>query len=74
MKATTNPSPGGKSASEQIDDIIREPGDWRGKKLSELRALIKEADPSVVEEVKWKKPSKPFGIGWKKDSRSLYLT
>jgi len=51
-----------KSISQQIDSIIQEPGDWRGKKLSQLRALIKEADPAVVEEVKWKKPSKPSGV------------
>ncbi len=50
------------SASQEIDDIIKEPGDWRGEKLSQLRALIKEADPAVVEEVKWKKPSKPSGV------------
>ncbi len=61
MKASTNPSPKEKSASQQIDAIIKEPGDWRGKKLSQLRALIKKADPAVVEEVKWKKPSKPIG-------------
>ncbi|HET8579626.1 MAG TPA: DUF1801 domain-containing protein, partial [Nitrospiraceae bacterium] len=36
--------------------------DWRGKKLSQLRALIKRADPAVVEEVKWKKPSQPMGV------------
>lgn len=51
-----------KSISQQIDAIIKEPGDWRGEKLSQLRALIKEADPAVVEEVKWKKPSKPSGV------------
>ena len=51
-----------KSISQQIDAIIKEPGDWRGEKLSLLRALIKEADPAVVEEVKWKKPSKPSGV------------
>jgi hypothetical protein len=62
MKASTNPSPKGKSPSEQIDAIIKEPGDWRVKKLSQLRALIKKADPAVVEEVKWKKPSKPMGV------------
>ena len=39
------------SISHQIDAIIKEPGDWRGKKLSQLRALIKKADPAVVEEV-----------------------
>lgn len=62
MKASTNPSPKGKSPSQQIDSIIKEPGDWRGKKLSQLRALIKKADPAMVEEVKWKKPSNPMGV------------
>jgi hypothetical protein len=51
-----------KSAAEQIDAIIKMPGDWRGETLSRLRALIKQADPDVVEEVKWKKPSKPEGV------------
>jgi hypothetical protein len=62
MKASTSPSPKGASASQQIDAIIKEPGDWRGKKLSQLRTLIRKADPAVVEEVKWKKPSKPMGV------------
>src|SRR5512143_2827523 len=62
MKASTNPSPKEKSASQQIDAIIKEPGDWRGRKLSQLRAVIKKADPAVVEEVKWKKPSRPEGV------------
>ncbi len=52
----------GKPASEQIDAIIKEPGDWRGRKLAELRALIKKADAAVIEEVKWKKPSRPSGV------------
>jgi len=51
-----------KSASQQIDDIIKGARDWQGRKLSQLRALIKEADPAVVEEVKWKKPSRPEGV------------
>jgi len=50
------------SAAQQIDDIIRQSGDWRGEKLAQLRALIKEADPVVVEDVKWKKPSRPEGV------------
>lgn len=62
MKASTNPSPNVKSPSQQIDAIIKEPGDWRSKKLLQLRALIKKADPAVVEEVKWKKPSNPMGV------------
>jgi len=51
-----------KTISQQIDDIIKQSGDWRGKMLSGLRALINQADSSVVEEVKWKKPSKPEGV------------
>lgn len=51
-----------KSASQQIDAIIEGPGDWRGTTLSELRALIREADPDVAEEVKWRMPSKPMGV------------
>ncbi len=64
MKTKTgiNSAPKEKSASQQIDAIIKEPGDWRGKKLSQLRALIKNADPAMVEEVKWKKPSRPSGV------------
>jgi hypothetical protein len=37
-------------------------GDWRGKMLSRLRALIKQADPEVIEELKWRKPSNPAGV------------
>jgi hypothetical protein len=62
MKAKTAASPKEKSAAQQIDAIIKEPGDWRGEKLSRLRAVIKHADPAIVEEVKWKKPSKPSGV------------
>jgi hypothetical protein len=43
-----------KSPSQLIDARIRELGDWRGKMLSRLRALVKEADPDVVEEWKWR--------------------
>jgi hypothetical protein len=62
LDASTNPSPEVISPSQQIDAIIEKMGDWRGKKLSQLRALIKNADPAVVEEVKWKKPSNPMGV------------
>jgi hypothetical protein len=44
----------GKSPSQLIDARIEELGDWRGKMLSRLRLLIKEADPEVVEEWKWR--------------------
>ena len=50
------------STSQLIDAIIKEPGDWRGKKLSQLRAVIKKADPAIVEDVKWRKPSRPQGV------------
>jgi hypothetical protein len=50
-----------KSASRQIDAIIKNSGDWRGGMLSHLRNVIRQAHPAVVEEVKWKKPSKPEG-------------
>jgi hypothetical protein len=46
-----------KSPSQLIDARIKELGDWRGKMLAQVRTLIKQADPDVVEEVKWKKPS-----------------
>jgi hypothetical protein len=62
VKENASPSPNDRSASEQIDAIIKEPGDWRGDTLSQLRALIKRADHGVVEEVKWKKPSRPMGV------------
>jgi len=52
-------SQGVESASRLIDARIQELGDWRGEMLSRLRALIKQADPKVVEEWKWSKPSKP---------------
>jgi len=50
------------SAAERIDQRIAELGDWRGETLSRLRKLIKQADPGVVEEVKWVKPSSPGGV------------
>lgn len=50
------------SESAQVDAKIKGLGDWRGKTLSQLRALIKMADPAVIEEMKWKKPSNPSGV------------
>jgi hypothetical protein len=57
----------GQSASERIDERIAELGDWRGKTLSRMRKLIKEADPDVVEEVKWVKPTNPGTPTWTHD-------
>src|ERR1700716_1597914 len=48
---------GGDSPSRLIDARIAALGDWRGKALARVRKLIREADPDVVEEVKWRKPS-----------------
>ena len=47
------------AASAQIDNRIKELGDWRGKMLAKLRGIIHEADPDIVEEWKWVKPSSP---------------
>jgi hypothetical protein len=48
---------GADSPGQLIDARLRELGDWRGETLARVRALIKQADPNVVEEVKWRKPS-----------------
>jgi|SRR6185437_512117 hypothetical protein len=48
---------GGDSPSRLIDARIRKLGDWRGEMLARVRILIKQADPDVLEEVKWRKPS-----------------
>ena len=48
--------------SPLIDARIKALGDWRGETLARVRSLIKEADPDVVEEVKWRKPSNPLGV------------
>ena len=47
------------SASASIDEKIKELGDWRGKTLAKVRDIIHEADPAVVEEWKWVKPTTP---------------
>jgi hypothetical protein len=52
------------SPSQEIDARIKELGDWRGETLSRLRALIKEADPEVVEEWKWRKATNPGVPVW----------
>jgi hypothetical protein len=55
------------SASKQIDKRIADLGDWRGERLAEIRALIHEADPEVVEEWKWQKESSPGTPVWSHD-------
>ncbi|MEN3343422.1 MAG: hypothetical protein V7644_2826 [Actinomycetota bacterium] len=51
-------------ASERIDERIRELDDWRGETLRNVRRIIKEADPAVVEEWKWVKPTNPGTPVW----------
>ena len=58
------PAPGEESPSQLIDAKISELGDWRGATLSRLRGLIRQADPDVVEEWKWRKPSNPGVPVW----------
>ena len=74
MKKTTTAMKKAKSVTEEaspsrlIDARIKAMGDWRGETLARVRALIREADPDVVEEVKWRKPSNPFGVPvWEHD-------
>jgi hypothetical protein len=55
---------GGDSPSQQIDARIKELGDWRGETLARVRSLIKQADPEVVEEWKWVKPTNPGTPVW----------
>lgn len=50
------------TASEEIDAKLAKLGDWRGATLARMRRLIREADPQVVEELKWRKPSNPSGV------------
>src|SRR5438094_9932033 len=56
-----------RNASELIDQRIRELADWRGKTLSKLRGIIKEADPEIVEEWKWVKATNPGTPVWSHD-------
>lgn len=51
-----------KSASEQIDDIIKLYGGWKGEAMSRIRAAIRSADPDVTEAVKWRMKTRPEGL------------
>src|SRR5437764_15420480 len=57
----------GQSASELIDQRIAELEDWRGETLSRMRKLVQEADPDLVEELKWVKPTNPGTPTWSHD-------
>lgn len=50
------------SASTLIDKRIRDVGGWRGTTLARMRALIRQADPGIIEGCKWAKPSNPWGV------------
>ncbi len=52
------------SPAQLIDERIKELGDWRGETLSRVRALIKQADPDVIEEWKWRKATNPGVPVW----------
>jgi hypothetical protein len=51
-----------KSASEQIDDIIKQYGGWQGDLIKRLRKIIKEASPDIIEEIKWRMQRRPEGL------------
>jgi hypothetical protein len=57
MKTKRREPSTGKTASQEIDQRIRDLGGWRGEILARMRMLILEADPEMIEEVKWRKPS-----------------
>ena len=50
------------SDSKEIDAQIKDLGDWRGETLGRVREIIKQAEPDVVEELKWRKPKSPGGV------------
>jgi hypothetical protein len=52
------------NASKLIDNRIRELGEWRGKTLSKVRGIIRDADPDIIEEWKWVKPTNPGTPVW----------
>ena len=61
-KSGSKEGKGGDSASQLIDARIKELSDWRGEMLARVRILVRQADPEVIEEVKWRKPSNPAGV------------
>lgn len=62
MKTVSKKTNGTASSSQEIDARIVALGGWRGETLGLVRKLIHEADPEIVEEVKWRKPSNPSGV------------
>ena len=67
-KAASKEAKAGASRSRMIDAKIKQLGDWRGEMLARVRAIIRQADPEMVETVKWQKPSNPAGVPvWEHD-------
>ncbi len=67
-KTAAKESKGGDTPARRIDAKIAALGDWRGETLARVRKLIHEADPDVVEELKWAKASNPIGVPvWEHD-------
>jgi hypothetical protein len=64
LKSGSKQEKGGGSPSQRIDARIQELNDWRGETLARIRLLIKQADPEVVEEWKWVKPTNPGTPVW----------
>jgi hypothetical protein len=62
MKQSAGGSKERTAPSQLVDAKIKSLGDWRGETLARVRKLIREADPDVVEDVKWRKPSNPAGV------------
>jgi len=61
-ESSSNERKGEDSFSREFDARIEKLNDWRGDTLARVRTLIKQADPGVVEEVKWRKPANPLGV------------
>lgn len=55
-------APSNPTASEQIDKIIQQHTGWKGALLSQIRSVILRTNPEIIEEVKWKTPSRPEGL------------
>lgn len=67
MTAKASETHKAKAPSKQIDARIEALPDWRGQMLNRIRALVKDADPDVVEEWKWAKPTSPGVPVWSHD-------
>jgi len=62
QKKNTKKQVGQKSSAKSSDQSVNKSDDWRGKMLEHIRSLIMQAEPDMLEEQKWKKPSNPAGV------------